>query len=135
MVKDIITTTEVQNAADDQNTAEVNHPTTEQAPQPINYPQRLSYRTILIIAVIAICFLGIFNRDLWTPDAALIVISSFGTPQIIAGIGLILCLDLILGRRKIDPVFRFAAVTAISIFLPSPAPCWQLIRPKVWNLK
>ncbi len=62
------TVTEIQNETDDQSTAEVSAPTAEIAPQPINYPQRFSYRTILILAIIAICFLGIFNRDLWTPD-------------------------------------------------------------------
>ena len=67
MVNDA-TVTGIQNEADDQSRTEVNASEAESAPQPINYPQRFSYRMILIIAVIAICFLGIFNRDFWTPD-------------------------------------------------------------------
>ena len=62
------TATMVQNETGDQNQPGGNTPEAEQLPQPSHYPQRLSYRTILILAVIAICFLGIFNRDFWTPD-------------------------------------------------------------------
>ncbi len=74
MVNEKIVAKEVRNGAEPQIEAEIDTaqevkaPDEKLAPGLANYPHRLPYRTILIIAVIAICFLGIFNRDLWTPD-------------------------------------------------------------------
>jgi len=78
----------------------------------------------LVIPVLA----GFFKGSI--PDAALTFISAFGTPQIIAGICLLSSLGLILARRKIDPVFRFAAVTALIYIFAFTGPLLAVDRAK-----
>jgi len=89
--------------------------------------------TILGAALMALWIIipilsGFFKGPI--PEPALIFISSFGTPQIVAGIGLLLCLGLVMGRRKIDPVFRFAAVTALIYIFAFTGPLLAVDKAK-----
>jgi len=75
---------------------------------------------------------GFFKGSI--PEPAFNFISSFGLPQIVAGIGLLFCLGLILGRRKIDPMFRFAAVTALIYIFAFTGPLLAVDRAKSMEL-
>jgi hypothetical protein len=84
--------------------------------------------TLMALWTIVPILSGFFKGSI--PEPALIFISSFGPPQLTAGISLIFCLGLILGRRKIDPVFRFAAVTALIYIFAFTGPLLAVDRAK-----
>ncbi len=83
-----------------------------------------------IMALITILPLASGLFQAYVPERVFGCLSAFGVDNLIAGMAFIYCLYLILKRRKIDPVFRFTAVTVMIYIVAFTGPLLAVDRAK-----